>query len=156
MVGEFRVTPTELGDTATIGKALGDFPWSNAGWGGQGLQALWRGGVPPADCAKANQAIREATPRGVVTAMAATVANGALRGVSRAETLGALVQSLSAAREGLVSLGGYLVVMALPEAARDGIDVWGMPPDGLGVMRRLKAAFDPKGILNPGRFVGGI
>jgi glycolate oxidase FAD binding subunit len=156
MAGEFGVAPTELGDTATTGKALGDFPWSNAGSGGQGLQALWRAGVPPADCAKASQAIREATPRGVVTAMAATVANGALRGVFRAEMLGALVQSLAAAREALVSLGGYLVVMALPEAARDGIDVWGTPPDGLGVMQRLKAAFDPKGILNPGRFVGGI
>jgi glycolate oxidase FAD binding subunit len=156
MAGEFRVAPTELADAATTGRALSDFPWRNPSWGGQGLQALWRGGVPPADCAKANQAIREATPRGVVTAMAATVPNGALRGVSQAETLGALVQSLSAAREGLVSLGGYLVVMALPDAARDGIDVWGTPPEGLSVMQRLKAAFDPKGILNPGRFVGGI
>jgi FAD/FMN-containing dehydrogenase len=89
--------------------------------------------------------------------MAATVASGALRGVSRAETLGALVQSLTAAREALASLlGGYLVVMALPDAARDGIDVWGTPPEGLSVMQRLKAAFDAKGILNPGRFVGAI
>jgi glycolate oxidase FAD binding subunit len=56
----------------------------------------------------------------------------------------------------LVGLGGYLVVMALPDAARDGIDVWGTPPEGLSVMQRLKAAFDPKGILNPGRFAGGI
>jgi glycolate oxidase FAD binding subunit len=39
---------------------------------------------------------------------------------------------------------------------RDGIDVWGTPPEGVDVMRRLKAAFDPKGILNAGRFVGGI
>jgi glycolate oxidase FAD binding subunit len=156
MAGEFGVAPTEIGDTATTGKALGDFPWRNPGWDGQGLQALWRGGVPPADCAKASQAIREATPSGVVTAMAATVPQGALRGASRAETLGALVQSLTAAREALVGLGGYLVVMVLPDAARDGIDVWGTPPEGLSVMQRLKAAFDPKGILNPGRFVGGI
>lgn len=156
MADEFATSPAEIRDAEGAWCRLSDFPWRNPGWGGQGLQALWRAGVLPADCAKASQAIREATPRGVVTAMAATVANGALRGVSRAETLGALVQSLSAAREGLVSLGGYLVVMALPEAARDGIDVWGMPPDGLGVMQRLKAAFDPKGILNPGRFVGGI
>ena len=59
-------------------------------------------------------------------------------------------------REALVGLGGYLVVMALPDAARDGIDVWGTPPEGLSVMQRLKAAFDAKAILNPGRFVGGI
>jgi len=156
MAGEFATWPAEIRDAEGAWRRLSDFPWRNPGWDGRGIRALWRAGVPPADCAKASQAIREATPRGVVTAMAATVANGALRGVSRAETLGALVQSLAAAREALVSLGGYLVVMALPDAARDGIDVWGTPPEGLGVMQRLKAAFDPKGILNPGRFVGGI
>jgi glycolate oxidase FAD binding subunit len=156
MADEFATWPAEIRDAEGAWRRLSDFPWRNPGWGDQGLQALWRGGVPPADCAKADQAIRETTPRGVVTAMAATVPNGALRGVSRAETLGALVQSLTAAREALVGLGGYLVVMALPDAARDGIDVWGAPPEGLSVMQRLKAAFDPKGILNPGRFVGGI
>lgn len=88
--------------------------------------------------------------------MAANVSHGALRGWLRAETPEALVRGLSAAREILVGLGGYMVVMQLPEATRDWIDVWGTPPDGLGVMKRLKAAFDAKGILNPGRFVGGI
>jgi glycolate oxidase FAD binding subunit len=34
--------------------------------------------------------------------------------------------------------------------------VWGEDPDGLAYMRSLKARFDPKNILNPGRFVGGI
>jgi FAD/FMN-containing dehydrogenase len=61
-----------------------------------------------------------------------------------------------AARDVLTGLGGYLVVMELPEAASVLIDVWGTPPDGLGLMKRLKAAFDSKGILNPGRFVGRI
>ena len=26
------------------------------------------------------------------------------------------------------------------------------PPEGLALMRRIKAEFDPKGLLNPGRF----
>jgi glycolate oxidase FAD binding subunit len=34
--------------------------------------------------------------------------------------------------------------------------VWGEEPDGLAYMRSLKSRFDPKNILNPGRFVGGI
>jgi glycolate oxidase FAD binding subunit len=33
---------------------------------------------------------------------------------------------------------------------------WGAEPDGLAVMRALKRRFDPAGILQPGRYVGGI
>jgi glycolate dehydrogenase FAD-binding subunit len=36
------------------------------------------------------------------------------------------------------------------------LDVWGDPGPGLGLMRRLKAAFDPPGVFAPGRFVGGL
>jgi glycolate oxidase FAD binding subunit len=35
-------------------------------------------------------------------------------------------------------------------------DVFGDPPGGLGIMRALKQRFDPQGILNPGRFAGGV
>ena len=29
-------------------------------------------------------------------------------------------------------------------------------PDALAIMGRLKREFDPEGVLNPGRFVGGL
>ncbi|HKW60858.1 MAG TPA: FAD-binding oxidoreductase [Candidatus Dormibacteraeota bacterium] len=45
--------------------------------------------------------------------------------------------------------GGALVLLA----ACDDVDAWGTRPKTLEVMRRIKAAFDPDGILNPGRFV---
>lgn len=48
--------------------------------------------------------------------------------------------------------GGSLVLLT-PVA---GMDAWGSAGDALGLMRALKAQFDPKGTLNPGRFVGGI
>jgi len=36
------------------------------------------------------------------------------------------------------------------------IDAWGEPGDSLPLMRAVKSQFDPRGTLNPGRFVGGI
>jgi len=45
------------------------------------------------------------------------------------------------------------VVLAAPDDVKTRLGAWGTPPSTLDVMRRLKAAFDPDRILNPGRFV---
>lgn len=49
------------------------------------------------------------------------------------------------------------VLLDAPEPLRSAVDVWGMA-DGpeLALMERLKARFDPDGICNRGRFVGGL
>ncbi len=53
--------------------------------------------------------------------------------------------------------GGSVVVAALPQEARATVDAWGEPsPGAFAIMRRLKNAFDPKGLCNAGRFVGGL
>jgi glycolate oxidase FAD binding subunit len=102
------------------------------------------------------RAVQAATKLWAETAIAASVAHGALRGEFRTETVEALTRSVTLSRDALAAVGGYLVVLDAPEAVRHQVDVWGPLPDGFGVMKRLKAEFDPKGILNPGRFVGGI
>lgn len=51
---------------------------------------------------------------------------------------------------------GDAVVERCPEAVKNHSDVWGPPPSGIAVMRRLKRQFDPHNILNPGRFIGGL
>ena len=45
--------------------------------------------------------------------------------------------------------GGSLVMLT----RLDGVDAWGTRPATLDTMRRLKNAFDPDGVLNPGRYV---
>lgn len=51
---------------------------------------------------------------------------------------------------------GDAIIERCPEAVKNHGDVWGPPPSGIDVMRRLKRQFDPHNILNPGRFIGGL
>jgi glycolate oxidase FAD binding subunit len=51
---------------------------------------------------------------------------------------------------------GNLVVLKAPPEVKSRVDVWGLPAKALPLMQRPKAEFDPRRILNPGRFVGGI
>jgi glycolate oxidase FAD binding subunit len=67
----------------------------------------------------------------------------------------ALRGALLSLREGLETSGGSLVILRCPPDMEP-LDAWGDAGDGLPLMRRLKHEFDPRGTLNPGRFVGGI
>jgi glycolate oxidase FAD binding subunit len=59
-------------------------------------------------------------------------------------------------RELATAAGGNAIVEQCPAAVKRDIDVWGGAPQDIEMMRRVKERFDPSGILNPGRFVGGI
>lgn len=52
--------------------------------------------------------------------------------------------------------GGALVVISATAEVKARVDVWGKPASGFELMRKLKATWDPKGTLAPGRFVGSI
>ena len=52
--------------------------------------------------------------------------------------------------------GTLEVIEEIPSWAKAGRDVLGDAGDTLSLMRAVKARFDPKGTLNPGRFVGGL
>ena len=52
--------------------------------------------------------------------------------------------------------GGHTIIFAAPADTKKNIDVWGPAPPTLVLMRKIKNQFDPKAVLNPGRFVGGL
>ena len=58
---------------------------------------------------------------------------------------------------GLVSAaGGQALVESAPLAVKERVPVWDDPGAALRIMQRIKFQLDPAGLLNPGRFVGGI
>ena len=64
-----------------------------------------------------------------------------------------IVESL---RTDLNVLGAHLTVESAPVELKRLIDIWGPAGPGERLMRSIKQQFDPKSILSPGRFVGGI
>jgi glycolate oxidase FAD binding subunit len=86
------------------------------------------------------------------------VAQGVGVGVLRLETAHAdfLADSLQDLRTRLESRGGSLSILRCPPDVKSKMDVWGTAGDALPLMRSIKAQFDPKGTLNPGRFIAGI
>jgi glycolate oxidase FAD binding subunit len=69
---------------------------------------------------------------------------------------GVLLNALQDLRKKLETRGGSLVLLRCPLEIKSKTDVWGSAGDALALMRSIKAQFDPTGVLNPGRFLGGI
>ena len=67
-----------------------------------------------------------------------------------------LVEMSKAALAVAEELGGSLMVERSPLEIKRQIDVWGDPGKVFPIMKRMKEQYDPKCILNPGRFIGGI
>jgi glycolate oxidase FAD binding subunit len=67
-----------------------------------------------------------------------------------------LSHDLTDLRQELEAAGGSLTVHRFPKVMVGKMDPWGQVGSALPLMREIKHRFDPNGILNPGRFVGGI
>jgi glycolate oxidase FAD binding subunit len=62
--------------------------------------------------------------------------------------------ALEALRTWAESMGGAMVMLAAPDGFA--LDPWGVPPQTLDLQRRVKAGFDPAGVMAPGRLPGGL
>jgi glycolate oxidase FAD binding subunit len=113
-------------------------------------------GTRPTDVAKALHAVEAIRPAAASVRATADVPTGVLHAaLSPVDPLqaGGIVARV---REGLAPLDGTCVVEHAPPEAMPGLDVWGEIGPALEAMRRLKRELDPAGVLNPGRYVGGI
>ncbi len=59
-------------------------------------------------------------------------------------------------RQAAIAAGGTLTVTGGLASLPPGFSLWGESSAAVPIMKRIKERFDPHGVLNPGRFVGGI
>jgi glycolate oxidase FAD binding subunit len=111
--------------------------------------------VPPAELDRVFSLLRDSSTCPVHWRAVAQAVGTALIRLQAADD-DALVIANSQLRAALAAIGGTFVVLRCPAGMKGRLDVWGEPGDTLALMKRIKAQFDPAGILNPGRFVGGI
>jgi glycolate oxidase FAD binding subunit len=63
----------------------------------------------------------------------------------------------AAIRAALPARGGHATLIRAPEAIRNTVDVFQpLSEPVMALTQKLKAAFDPIGILNPGRMYAGV
>jgi len=82
-------------------------------------------------------------------------------GIIRAHSLlpleqSALKQEIDRWRDKAVRDGGNLILSRCPTEWKQALRVWGEPRSDWALAERVKHALDPKGVMNPGRFVGTI
>ena len=126
--------------------------------GAEDDEATVKVGAPPAELAGVLDSVlvacsrRDVEPR--ITGHAGSgVTFVALPGAAGEEAQAGVIEEL---REIRVRRGGSVVVPKAPVSLKRRVEVWGPAGDHLELSRRVKEKFDPRGVLNPGRFVGGI
>jgi glycolate oxidase FAD binding subunit len=114
-----------------------------------------RAGGPVAALARVLEALREHMPAAEVVGYAG-VGLAYARWPAGSVEVESVAGALTELRATLAAQGGYAVVERAPAELRAALDLWGEPPATLALMRGIKAQWDPHGLLNRGRYVGGI
>jgi glycolate oxidase FAD binding subunit len=67
-----------------------------------------------------------------------------------------VADTVASLRDTTANVGGNLIVESAPTTLKGQIDVWGSVGRSFELMKAIKTKLDPIGLLNVGRFVGGI
>jgi glycolate oxidase FAD binding subunit len=117
-------------------------------------EALLRLSAPPAQLGKIIDHIEVATRElPLDVRLAAHAGNGVVFARVRGPRLATLLPPLLST---LGTDGSNPMLLAAPPDVKRGLDVWGPLPDSFPLMQRIKAEFDPRNTLNPGRFLGHL
>lgn len=131
-------------DAAPLGSSLRE---RSAAEGGVAIAV----GVRPSEVAKTSHAMDAG-----LWAVQAHAGNGIVRANAAIDDLGTIEADVHRLRGLVEGIGGYLVVVRCPADRKESFGVWGSPRPDWAWSERVKAALDPAGVMNPGRFVGTI
>jgi glycolate oxidase FAD binding subunit len=110
-----------------------------------------------ADTVEAIAAIVQATEPGADVRLTGCAVLGTLRLVVGSASVSGMAEVTTRVRAWVGELGGSAVIASGPVELRRAVDPWGpIEPGALALMRALRDEFDPKRVLNPGRYVGGL
>lgn len=114
-------------------------------------------GAPPAELTGVLDSVLGACSRRGVTPL---ISSHAGIGVTYVSLSGgddeAYVQVVEELREIWTRRGGSVVVRSAQPSFKERVEAWGPMGSRLELTRRVKEKFDPRGVMNPGRFAGGI
>ena len=154
--------PLGLGETTVLDGAARDEAWralARLGCAGVGdAAAVMRWAVLPTRVAELMAAGAAAARRsGLTAALTAHAGAGVVTAIlsGRPDT-DAVVATLGGWRDLVNRMDGQAMVEWAPLAVKERVAVWDAPGPTLRLMKGIKERLDPRGILNPGRFVGAI
>jgi glycolate dehydrogenase FAD-binding subunit len=134
-------------------KALGEIGRSGA----DDVAAVMSWGVLPTQLVRAMDEGRAiATGHGLRATLAAHAGMGIATAVLGGGDASAVVATLTEWRALVNGLGGHAVLQWAPLGVKERVSVWDAAGPDVRIMKGIKERLDPRGILNPGRFVGGI
>jgi glycolate oxidase FAD binding subunit len=139
----------ESGIEESFWEEVREFPWRSL----DGASAVLKAGVLISDVPRVFILLEELSDKyGIRARASARAANGVVI-ISVEGDKDSVVNSVKELREFSESAGGSLVVREAAPDIKSSLDVWGDIGSSLGLMKRIKAGFDPGNILNPGRFI---
>ena len=155
--GATTVESLESGQAVTVWRTLADFGWDPTS---RPTMAARASVAPTRILEVAQELERSGLGTGLIPAIVAHPAYGTVliswfadEDLISEDVAG---DTLGQARDSVHKAGGHMTVERCLLAIKTRIDVWDEAGAPLDIMRSMKEQYDPSGILNPGRFVGGI
>jgi glycolate oxidase FAD binding subunit len=123
-------------------------------------EALMTVSTRPSDSADALRAMAQAaSDHALEVACWARMGNGIVYGRFAAQddhTPRQTAASLTAIQSALLQRWPSTTIVSGSPQVQRSVQPWGQPPATIDLMRALKRRFDPNGIMQPGRYVGGV